>query len=373
MTPKKPKTLKDHILEETLEKPSESVAFLEKYHKSALKVKELKEGVSMWGQVLTVVAVFSVSLNAWNLMDNTPGNDVSESANPRLTSAATDELVEEIVMADGSLDLQAISSALSCVMWGLVAAKARYATSLVTSKDHIEVGKMVKSIGSLLLCTFLFCGTKLINDNKIIEQSSDFFQQKLDDFAEQIEETFDMETVSLDDFSFPIHLQDSNEEETQFPTPNELVDQWSDRFFDAFEEITDSVDEFFAKKEMQQYTPHFEIEVDEDNLEDLVEEVFGSDTQKYDFVPIEIAIQRLKNLIPVASCFILAIIYYVHTVAYQRVLTKHQNLTNLYYDPTVRVASGQSAKNIVARISGKAQVDSLKDKVDQVLNEYATV
>jgi hypothetical protein len=105
VTPKKPKTLKDHILEETLEKPSESVAFLEKYHKSALKVKELKEGVSTWGQVLTVVAVFSVSLNAWNLMENTPGNDVSESANPRLTSAATDELVEEIVMADGSLDL----------------------------------------------------------------------------------------------------------------------------------------------------------------------------------------------------------------------------------------------------------------------------
>jgi hypothetical protein len=257
-------------------------------------------------------------------------------------------------------------------MWGLVAAKARYATSLVTSKDHIEVGKMVKSIGSLLLCTFLFCGTKLINDNKIIEQSSDFFQQKLDDFAEQIEETFDMETVSLDDFSFPIHLQDSNEEETQLPSPNELVDQWSDRFFDAFEEITDSVDEFFAKKEMQQYTPHFEIEVDEDNLEELVEEVFGQDSQKYDFVPIEIAIQRFKNLIPVASCFILGIIYYVHTVAYQRVLTKHQNLTNLYYDPTVRVASGQSAKNIVARISGKAQVDSLKDKVEQALSEYAS-
>jgi len=93
---------------------------------------------------------------------------------------------------------------------------------------------------------------------------------------------------------------------------------------------------------------------------------------KYDFVPIEVAVQRLKNLIPVAGCFILGLIYYVHTIAYQRVLNKHQNLTNLYYDPTVRVASGQSAKNIVARISGKAQVDSLQEKIQDVLKEFAT-
>lgn len=100
--------MKDHILEETLEKPSESVAFLEKYHKSALKVKELKEGVSKWGQVLSVVSVLSISLSAWNLADTLNPANVSENSTPtipKLQSAATDDLVEEIVMADGSLDL----------------------------------------------------------------------------------------------------------------------------------------------------------------------------------------------------------------------------------------------------------------------------
>lgn len=205
MTPAKPKTLKDSILEETLEKPLESVAFLEKYHKSALKVKELKESVSNWGQVLTVVSVLSISFSSLNLMYQYNDSTISEGANPKLQSAATDELVEEIIMADGSLDLQAMSNALSCVMWGLVAAKARYATSLITSKDHVEVGKMVKTVGSLLMCTLMFCGVKLVNDNKIIEQSSDFFNQKFDEIAENID---------LEEFTLPsFHLQDSLVEE----------------------------------------------------------------------------------------------------------------------------------------------------------------
>lgn len=118
-------------------------------------------------------------------------------------------------------------------MWGLVAAKARYATSLVTSKDHIEVGKMVKSVGSLLLCTLLFCGVKLVNDNKIIEQSSDFFSQKFDEIAEDIQENFDFDNLSLNDFTLPsIHLQDAHEEEQSM---NEIVDQWTDAFFGAIE------------------------------------------------------------------------------------------------------------------------------------------
>jgi len=107
VTPKKPKTLKDHILEETLEKPSESVAFLEKYHKSALKIKELKESVGMWGQVLSCVSIFSLSYAAWNMFENynNVNDSIAEGSNPRLQSAATDALVEEIVMSDGSIDL----------------------------------------------------------------------------------------------------------------------------------------------------------------------------------------------------------------------------------------------------------------------------
>jgi len=120
-------------------------------------------------------------------------------------------------------------------MWGLVAAKARYATQLVTSKDHVEVAKMVKSVGSLLLCTFLFCGAKLINDNKIIEQSSDFFTQKFDEITEDIQENFDFDNFSLEDITLPsIHLQDAHEEEEK-PDLNEIVDKWTDAFFGAIE------------------------------------------------------------------------------------------------------------------------------------------
>lgn len=71
---------------------------------------------------------------------------------------------------------------------------------------------------------------------------------------------------------------------------------------------------------LDRYTPQLpteeELEIVESDLEELVEEIIGDDKMKYKVVPIEIAVQRLKNLFPVASCFILGIIYYVHSIAY---------------------------------------------------------
>lgn len=91
-------------------------------------------------------------------------------------------------------------------MWGMMIAKAKYAAQLVQSKDHIEVGKMVKSVGSLLLCAAVFCMAKLINDNSILEKTNDFFTEKIDSVVETIEDYVDLENFSVDDVSFKFNL-----------------------------------------------------------------------------------------------------------------------------------------------------------------------
>lgn len=132
------KTARDVIEEHQLDSPANSQEFAKYYQNHAKKVKAAKSCLSTVSTLLMVVSLTALFFCLMSFM--TP----KQAGNAHRLKASNGP-------AEGNAEMQTMLTAISSMLWGLVAAKAKQGMAASKSSKSTSVGSMMKSVSSLTM------------------------------------------------------------------------------------------------------------------------------------------------------------------------------------------------------------------------------
>jgi len=136
-----------------LQRPAESIAFLEYYRKHLQKVKEGSDRLRRASVIAAFLGLAALSYAIYSYMTEPI---VVSSHSKRLQASQADFL-----NSNGSIDTSSALNGMSVFVWGLVLAKANQGLSAASSKDSSVVGGTMKKAFTLIFMIVLGSVLKL--------------------------------------------------------------------------------------------------------------------------------------------------------------------------------------------------------------------
>ena len=140
---KKASTASEIIEAEGLEAPSESVEFAQYMHNHMGKTAKAKSTLSKISKVTMVIAIGSLAYVCFTLMTTMKFGSGPKSSTGHARLRAT--------MEEDDNSMSMTLNALSVMVWGMVAAKAKAGMNAANSDDHTTVKGMLKKATNLIL------------------------------------------------------------------------------------------------------------------------------------------------------------------------------------------------------------------------------
>ncbi|CDW79411.1 UNKNOWN [Stylonychia lemnae] len=313
---------------ESLDKPINSLPFLEKYHQSARNVERLAQtvknasyGVGMLGGVCFVLAGFCLLGNSAIHNSQMTQNSSANAAHPKLQSGMLDSGIQsEIIDSEtGEFNVKALSGTFSMIIWGMIMAKAKSGYTAAISKDHTQVQSQYKNVLTLfaLIAVATFAQWKFEGQSqKNIQSTQPATQSK----GRNLEA------------SNPIVAVTDEVEIVDYKTLYENAQQlWRNSISKDQKKSSIVLESSNVETATQDHKVKSQI---------IIQGAKG-------------AVKWIGSIIFFAICFAYGMILRQYHLAVQ----KHQQMTELFYNPNVRVASGENASKVL---------DSIKPKVEEV-------
>lgn len=145
---------KHALLAEELDTPCQSLAFLELYHKSALKVENFSKSLQKASYYLGAFAAFCFCWALYSFMSQS----AKQAAN------------HHSLKSDGSdATFSTTASSLSMLIWGVVMAKVKSGFGAASSKDHETVKSVFTKVVGMTVLIGIATFAKLNSENHYVE------------------------------------------------------------------------------------------------------------------------------------------------------------------------------------------------------------
>lgn len=159
--------MKKMIEEENLDRPQDSVEFLQYVQKHQTKVENHRGRVHKLSKVMMVVGICGMGYMAYKHMTHSSGRhhqnrDHHYSGNGHRLGASNEASVED----DGQT---AMFKAMSFAIWGLIVSKAKSGLEAATKTDEKSVGSIVKRIGTFTALIVVASVCQLMSQPKSVE------------------------------------------------------------------------------------------------------------------------------------------------------------------------------------------------------------
>eukprot|EP00347_Sterkiella_histriomuscorum_P006588 403352195 len=324
-TPVQSKVEQIKQIAENLDTPINSLPFLEKYHKSALKVEKLSQtvksmswGVGIIGVICFACAVLTFMSNLASQSTYAMNQQQSNSGKMKLQSGIFEEVASELASGKlidektGEFDMKAASGTISMIVWGLIVAKAKAGQVAAVSKDHVVVKSQYKNAAILVAMVAI----------------ATFAQMKFESSFSSVQSK--NETSKPAGRNLRAQMYESNQQDI------EVVDHSSvlENAILSWRKEMALKSEKNVKKQLQSTTTKSQApRVTQELLIDTAKEAF----------------KWVSSIVFVALSG--AYIYVFRQ--YHLAVEKHQQLTILFSNPNVRVATGDDAKQIMEHICNK--------------------
>lgn len=369
----KPKTVKEQILEEaeSLEKPADSVEFLQYMMKHAEKVEQLQTRLQTFSKGLLGAGVLVAGYAAMCYFTATSQADSSKG---RL-QASHGAQVEE--------SMSSTFNGLSVVIWSMIAAKAKTGLNAASSGEAKSVGQSLKNAGALILMIALASGFNIYAQQydlnieipqEAIDTAANAGAKMLQagrDLDKQVGgETFDFfNDMSIDDFKK--ENIEKNQHKLQAQAPQEPLsshykggvaaaafDQFAKMSADDFKKANIASNSVKGRKVELEAPPTLEKSKRQAGINLVIEALEKKKTAVSPLLKQMRNNQQLKETGAYLLFLLttgLSVAFYVTFKSYHSALTKLNALKKLLASPNARVAHGETGKSILKRLRAEQQ------------------
>lgn len=162
---------KEIVESEQLDRPSESVEFLHKYHMQQLKVKEKRQTLRLFSYMLAIVGVAALAYCAYAMFVHVKASrPQTVSSTKRLRTSNVQDQSSLFFNADGSLDATTALHGVSVLIWGLIVTKAKQGLNAADCEDSATVSGFVQKTFALCSMILVAAGIQWYSDSNGITQ-----------------------------------------------------------------------------------------------------------------------------------------------------------------------------------------------------------